>query len=118
MVERDAVNVDVAGSSPASPAIAYNPMDYTVRFDLPYAGEITVAEQDLSRKGPIRPLIGRDGQEYYVVYISTPQAKTYRRMLAEIDAEAEVAIKFAGRDRRRVKREIRKAVTRSRRDNS
>jgi hypothetical protein len=59
----------------------------------------------------ITPIL-MDGKEYYALWIGSWQMKAISKAEATINAKAEVARDFQGADRRRIKREIRKAVQR------
>lgn len=56
----------------------------------------------------IRPIV-KDGEKYYVVYLDPRSSKI---LFAQDRVYREVHQQFAGRDRRRLKREYNKAVKR------
>lgn len=79
---------------------------------------MTVVGVDLARPGSerthiVRPYIGKDGLAYYVIYCGPRQSATIRDTW--VAAMARAALAGRPLDRRRVKREIRKAVLADRR---
>lgn len=60
----------------------------------------------------IRPMVNSGGDEFYVLWCSTVQYRGISKARAEYLAQVEVISLYPNADRRRIKREIRKAVER------